>query len=215
MARGQDQRGGPRHGGEALHSAPPKWPGVCGTKSCWVLAPPFCLGLQGLFNGSRVELQLETLTNPERQLARPQVRLGLEQFQKVPAHFRRQLVGVFWSRLLRQQSFQPAFLEVTLRLVDGRAREAKLGGRAGDRIPLLLQGSQRFVFELEQVTGVEKIRLLKERLAHLRMTGIKRAGGFQGPAFGFGIRLWWHKCKSIYTALCHIFGSCQRKYTEF
>jgi hypothetical protein len=105
--------------------------------------------------------------------------------------------------------------EVTLRLVDGRAREAKLGSRAGDRIPLLLQGSQRFVFELEQVAGIEKIRLLKERLAHLRMTGIKRAGGLQGPAFGFGIRLWWHKCKSIYTALCHIFGSCQRKYTEF
>ena len=92
-----------------------------------------------------------------------------------------------------------------------------LGRWSGARgqTPLLLQGSQRFVFELEQVTGVEKIRLLKERLAHLRMTGIKRAGGLQGPAFGFGIRLWWHKCKSIYTALCHIFGGCQRKYTGF
>ena len=140
---------------------------------------------------------------------------GLEQFLKVLAHFRRQLMGIFWPRLLRQQSFQPAFLKVTLRLVDGRAREAKLGGGAGDRIPFLLQCSQRFVFELEQVTRVEKIRLLKECLAHLCMTGIKRAGGLQGPAFGFGIRLWWHKCKSIYTALCHIFGSCQRKHTGF
>ena len=78
-----------------FHNVQPKWQRVWRRRSCWVLAPPFCLGLQGLFNRSGVELHVETLPNPARQLGRPKFGFGLDQFPKMLAHFRRELVGLF------------------------------------------------------------------------------------------------------------------------
>jgi len=145
-----------------------------------------------------MELYLEALTEAAGQFARIELRLEGRQFLEMLAHRWGKLARAFRTPFMRQQALQPVGLELVLRLVEGGARQTELGGGANDRIAVGADRAQGFVFELEQVLGIEKIGVLKQRVADLSGAGVESAGGLQGLAFGLGSGVGGHECKYIY-----------------
>ncbi len=68
---------GPRHSAEAFRNAQPKRRRQSGqwTGSWRDLAPPFCLTVQGFFDGPRMQLHIKSLPHLSSQFSRPRFRL--------------------------------------------------------------------------------------------------------------------------------------------
>ena len=148
-----------------------------------------------------MHLDLKALPEPGGLLAGALGRFGDREFLEVTQHLGGQFVRFAGTAFARQESFQPVGLKVRPRLVEGGPGQAKLAGGLGDGSMLLLQGPQAFVFELEQVLRIEKLRALKEGMAHAGMTRVEGAGVLQDLPFGGGGGLVGHICKRIYAAL--------------
>src|SRR5438128_4722377 len=130
--------------------------------SCRAAKPPFCLDVQGLFDGPGVELDPKALAQRAGQFSGSGGRLGADQFPKMGKHIGLEFVRLLGAALAGQKSFQSFFLKLALGLVNGRAGKSKLAGRPSNRIIVGLQRAQRLVFELNQVVGIEEVGLLKE-----------------------------------------------------
>ena len=153
---------------------------------------------------------------PKRRCTRPGQFVGFEVwlrrylFFKILKDFIGHFVGGFGTALVWQKPFEALLLKLTLGFVDRRARQAKVSGGLGNRIMFDLQCAQSLVFDLEQILGIKKVRLLKELVSHLRGAWIKGTAGLQGLAFGFGIR--WHMCKYNYATQSYTRRGCQGQY---
>ena len=79
-----------------------------------------------------------------------------------------------------------------------------------DRVPVLLQGAQALVFELEQILGIEKLRSVEERVSDPSMARVEGAGGLEGLAFAGG-GIVGHMCKCIYAVIYFRQSACPGK----
>ena len=150
-----------------------------GRRACSSLSvkPLFFLGFQGFLEGSWMDAHFETLSNPIGQFARLQLGMTFREFLKVLTHRRRQLVRFFGPRLGGEQSLQSSLFKLVGGLVKSRAGQPKFPGGPADGVALMLESAQTLVFELRKISGIEKLRLLEQRVAHLIGAGIKGSGG--------------------------------------
>jgi hypothetical protein len=85
-----------------------------------------------------------------------QAGLGSSQGPHIVDDFGGQLVPLFGSTVLGKQPAQAGLLECSLGLIDGGARNAKLGSHIDDRDSLHAVSAQHLVANLEEILGVEK-----------------------------------------------------------
>lgn len=121
------------------------------------LKPPFCPELQGLLNRPRMHLYLESLSEARGELSRFEMRFGDRNFLEVLADLWSKFTGLLGPPLAGQQPWEPLLLELLLRLVNGRPGETKICGGFRYGTAIGFQCPQRFVFELKQVLGIEKL----------------------------------------------------------
>ena len=72
-------------------------------------------------------------------------------------HFGGELVCFFRPSLLWHQCRQTSLLERSLRLIERGTREAEVGCRVAHRFSLALDAAQHLVFDLNQVSRIEKL----------------------------------------------------------
>ena len=145
-----------------------------------------------------MQFHLEPLAKPARQFIGAQARFLCPQIPQMPGDLLGEFVRTPGTTLVGQESFQAFLLKVGLSLINGGARQAELTGSLRNRVAVLLERAQGFVFELHQILRIKEVGLLKEGMANPVGARVEGAAVLQGLAFGAGIG--GHKCKSIYAS---------------
>ena len=92
-------------------------------------------------------------------------------------HLGGELVATTRPAFLRQQTREPFALPRCPCLVERRARQAEGSRCGGDGVTLGLDTAQHLVLDLEQVTGVEEVVLVEQRIGDCLGVVMKHALG--------------------------------------
>ena len=95
-----------------------------------------------------------------------QAGLGSSQGQHIVDDFGGQLVPFFGSTVLGKQAAQAGLLECSLGLIDGGARNAKIGSHIDDRNSLHAVPAQHLVADLEKILGIEEWIFFEQRVGN-------------------------------------------------
>ena len=95
-------------------------------------------------------------------------------------HLGGELVATTRPALLRQQTREPLALPSCPRFVERRARQAECSRCGGHGVALGFDTTQHLVLDLEQVTGVEEVVLVEQRIGDRLGVAVKHALGAQG-----------------------------------
>ena len=104
-----------------------------------------------------MHLYLEAPSEAGGELSRFEVRFGDRKFLEVLVDLWSKFARLFGTSLAGQQPRESLLLELLLRLVNGRPGETKICGGFRYGTAIRFQCPQRFVFELKQVLGIEKL----------------------------------------------------------
>lgn len=157
-------------------------------------------------------LYLEAPSETGGELSRFEAGFGDRKSLEVLADLWSQFAGLFGPPLAGQQPREPLLPELLLRLVNGRPGETEIRCGFCYGTAIGFQCPQRFVFELKQVLGIEKLRTLEGRMTDLGGTGVESAGGAQGVLFVLRRRRKRHCCNVNYAAFSRASAGCQCKY---
>ena len=124
-----------------------------------------------------MDFHFESLAQPAGQCTRLQLGLGGSEFLQVLPHLGSQFMRFLRASLPRKQPLQSSFLKLVLSLINGGTRKTKLAGGSRNRVPIMFERAQSLVFELGQIPGIKKLRLLKQRMADLIGARIKGTSG--------------------------------------
>jgi hypothetical protein len=116
-----------------------------------------------------------------------QAGLGSSQGHHIVDDFGGQLVPFFGPTVLGKQAAQACLLECGLGLIDGGARNAKLGSHIDDRDSLHAVPAQHLVADLEKILGIEEWILLEQSVGNRVGARVERASPFQLQRFLIGL----------------------------
>ena len=94
-----------------------------------------------------------------------------------------QLVPLLGPTVLGKQPAQAGLLECSLGLIDGWARNAKLGGHIDDRDSLHAVSAQHLVANLEKILGIEEWILFEQSVGNSVGARVEGASPFQLQRF--------------------------------
>jgi hypothetical protein len=126
----------------------------------------------------------KAIGDPARQLRGPHRRVARLYALEKGDDLGRQFVAASRPALLRQEPGQATLLKRTLRLIERRPREVEGRRRGRDRVRLDFDAADHFVFDLDEVAGIEKLVGGKDRIGDLVGLPIQRAIGAQGLDLG-------------------------------
>ena len=121
-----------------------------------LLRPPFGLRFEGFLDRPGMYLHPETLMKTGGEFGRFELRIGSEEFLEAVEDLWSEFARLFGPRL-RGNNPGVLVLEVLLSLIDSRPGETEIAGSSSNRIAVGLQRRQGFVFELEQIFGIEEL----------------------------------------------------------
>src|SRR2546421_4936280 len=145
-----------------------RWPGhagprsrtptrrVAGVHSRSRLGPPFSASGQRPLHAWGMHPEPALLLEQRGQPGGAQGRVGGQRLFEPVDDLVGELVRPLRSGTLGQQPGHPARLENRLSLVEGRSREAEVGGHLADRLALLAAPTQHLVLDLDHVARVEE-----------------------------------------------------------
>jgi hypothetical protein len=102
-----------------------------------------------------------------------------------------QLVPFLGATLLGQQATQAAFLESSLSLIDGGARNAERGRHIDDRRSFHAVSAKHLVANLEKIPGVEEWILFEQTVGNSVGVRVEGAGSPQFRRFLVGLFPFW------------------------
>ena len=127
---------------------------------------------------------------PKRRSTSRTSEVALQHLRRVCArerdHLRGELVATTRPALLRQQTSKPLALPSCPCLVERRTRQAECSRCTGDRVALGLDTTQHLVLDLQQVTGVEEVVLVEQRIGDRLSVSVEHTLAAQGLSLRIG-----------------------------
>src|SRR5439155_26543429 len=85
----------------------------------------------------------------------------------------RGLMCCFWAGFPGPRTVEAVASQPTFGFVDGGSRQAEIPGDLAQRLSIGLMSSERFIFDLEQVTSIEEAARQKKRMADFVGMGMR------------------------------------------
>jgi hypothetical protein len=130
----------------------------------------FLMTQQAAFDASWMDLVPKTLLDQAHQFRRSHRRIFLACLDDEGQDLVGQLMRLRGAALVGNEAGEPALLESGLRLIERGPGEAESRRGASHRMALALHAAQHLVLDLDEISGIEKAVLGKQRV-----------GDFAGP----------------------------------